>query len=75
MGRGWAKLIRRMYEVDPLGCPRYRGVTRVVAFITERRVIRRIREIAQSQHRAPCHVSPGRAPPPPRVPGATLPLK
>lgn len=31
-----------MYEVDPLVFPRCRGVLRVVAFITGRRVIRRI---------------------------------
>jgi hypothetical protein len=40
--RGWAQLIRRVYEVDPLVCPRCQGVMRVVAFITEGRVIRRI---------------------------------
>ncbi len=40
--RGWAQLIRRVYEVDPLVCPPCQGVMRVVAFITEPRVIRRI---------------------------------
>ncbi len=40
--RGWAQLIRRVYEVDPLVCPRCQGVMRVVAFITDGRVIRRI---------------------------------
>jgi hypothetical protein len=40
--RGWAQLIRRVYEVDPLVCPRCQGVMCVVAFITEPRVIRRI---------------------------------
>ena len=40
--RGWAQLIRRVYEVDPLGCPRCQGAMQVVAFITEPRVIRRI---------------------------------
>ena len=39
--RGWAQLIRRVFEVDPLVCPRCQGVMRVVAFITEPRVIRR----------------------------------
>ena len=38
--RGWARLIRRVYEVDPLVRPRCRGVMRVVAFITQPRVIR-----------------------------------
>src|SRR5450830_1852877 len=39
--RGWAQLIRRVYEIDPLVCPRCRGVMRVVAFITEGRATRR----------------------------------
>src|SRR5450759_5879620 len=42
--RSTAQLIRRVYEIDPLVCPRCRGVMRVVAFITESRVIRRILE-------------------------------
>ena len=40
--RRWAQLIRRVYEIDPLVCPRCQGVMRVVAFITDGRVIRRI---------------------------------
>ncbi len=37
-----AQLIRRLYQVDPLLCPRCRGVIRVVSFITQPRLIRRI---------------------------------
>jgi hypothetical protein len=40
--RRWAKLIRRVYEVDPLVCPRCGSEMRVVSFITEPRVVRRI---------------------------------
>jgi len=40
--RRWANLIRRVYEVDPLVCPRCGAEMRVIGFITERRVIRRI---------------------------------
>jgi hypothetical protein len=59
--RGWAQLIRRVYETDPLVCPRSRGVMRVVAFITEGRVIRRILDhLGASARRAP----QGRSPPP-----------
>ena len=59
--RGWAQLIRRVYEIDPLVCPRCRGVMRVVAFITEGRVIRRILEhLGASARRA----TQDRAPPP-----------
>jgi hypothetical protein len=59
--RGWAQLIRRVYEIDPLVCPRCRGVMRVVAFITEGRVIRRILDhLGASARRA----TQDRAPPP-----------
>ncbi|HNX51056.1 MAG TPA: transposase [Thermoanaerobaculaceae bacterium] len=37
--RRWAQLIRRIYEVDPLVCPRCGGPMRIVACITESRVI------------------------------------
>ena len=37
--RRWAELIRRIYEVDPLVCPRCGGAMRIIAFITEPRVI------------------------------------
>jgi hypothetical protein len=40
--RRWAELIRRVYEVDPLGCPRCGGEMRVVGFITQPHVIKRI---------------------------------
>ncbi len=38
----WADLIRRIYEIDPLRCPRCGETMRILAFITERRVIRKI---------------------------------
>jgi hypothetical protein len=40
--RRWAELIRRVYEVDPLVCPRCGGEMRVVGFITQPHVIKRI---------------------------------
>jgi hypothetical protein len=40
--RRWAELIRRIYEADPLVCPRCGGEMRIVAFITEARVIHKI---------------------------------
>jgi hypothetical protein len=33
--RGWAEMIRKVYEVDPLICPRCGGRMKVVAFLTE----------------------------------------
>jgi hypothetical protein len=38
----WANLIRRAYEVDPLVCPRCGAEMRVIGFITEPSLIRRI---------------------------------
>lgn len=40
--RRWAELLRRICEVDPLICPRCGAAMRVVAFITEPRVITKI---------------------------------
>ena len=39
--RRWADLIKRVFELDPLRCP-CGGTMRVVAFITQPRVIRKI---------------------------------
>lgn len=38
----WARLIARVYEVDPLRCPRCGATMRLIAFIVERAVIVRI---------------------------------
>jgi len=40
--RGWAEMMRKVYEVDPMICPRCGGRMRVVAFLTEYAVIDRI---------------------------------
>jgi hypothetical protein len=40
--KGWAEMIRKIYEVDPLICPRCGGRMRVVAFLTEYAVVDRI---------------------------------
>jgi hypothetical protein len=54
--RRWAHLIQRVFDVDPLVCEHCGGKFRVVAFITEPRVIRRILEhlrIRDFHNRAP----------------------
>ena len=38
----WAELLRRIFEVDPLACPRCRGLMRIVAVIIDPAVITRI---------------------------------
>jgi hypothetical protein len=40
----WARLIRKVYEVDPLECPKCNGPMRIIALIDDPRVIRRILE-------------------------------
>jgi hypothetical protein len=51
--RRWANLIRRVYEVDPLVCPRCGAEMRVIGFITEPRVIRRILDHIRKRDRVP----------------------
>ena len=33
--KGWAAMIRKVYEIDPLLCPKCGGAMNVVAFITD----------------------------------------
>jgi len=40
--RGWAGMIRKVYEVDPLCCPSCGGQMRVISFIEEPKTIDRI---------------------------------
>ena len=37
--RAWARLIKQVYEVDPLMCPRCTGPMRIIAFIEQTEVI------------------------------------
>ena len=56
--RRWAQLIRRIYEVDPLVCPRCGETMRIIAFITEPKVINTILRHLESK------AADGRGPPP-----------
>jgi hypothetical protein len=38
----WARLIKQVYEVDPLVCPRCGGAMRILAFIEQPEVIAKI---------------------------------
>jgi len=40
--RGWAEMIRKVYEVDPLLCPKCQGEMKVISFLTEYSVVDRI---------------------------------
>jgi hypothetical protein len=37
--KGWAEMIRKVYEVDPLLCPRRGGRRRIIAFLTDYAVV------------------------------------
>ena len=40
--RAWARLIKQVYEADPLMCPRCTGPMRIIAFIEQPEVIEKI---------------------------------
>ena len=59
--RNWARLLKKIYEVDPLTCPRCGNRMQIIAFIEEWGVIRKI-----LQHLG-LWEQPQRAPPPPSL--------
>jgi len=42
--KNWARLIKKIYEVDPLVCPKCKGTMRIICFIEDGSVIRAILE-------------------------------
>jgi len=40
--KNWARLIQRIYEIDPLTCPRCQGQMRILAFIEDEEVIEKM---------------------------------
>ena len=40
--KNWARLIQKIYEVDPLTCPKCQGIMRIISFIEDREVIKAI---------------------------------
>ena len=40
--KGWAAMIRKAYEVDPMLCPQFGETMKIIAFITEYAVVDRI---------------------------------
>jgi len=56
--RRWRELIKRIYEVDPLLCPRCHAEMRIVAFIVDHEVVDKIlRDLRRKE------LERGRAPP------------
>jgi hypothetical protein len=58
--KGWADMIRKVYEVDPLLCPSCGGRMRILSFIEEPKTIDRIIRHLELTFEA-------ERPPPPRV--------
>ncbi len=42
ISRGWAEMIKKIYEVDPLLCPRCGGQMSILTFIEEPKIIDKI---------------------------------
>ena len=69
----WARLIQKVYEVDPLECPQCHHTMRIIAVIDEIAVIRRILKHLRLWEPAPEQPNhPARDPPWPG--GETIPL-
>jgi len=50
----WAACIKRIYEVDPLECPRCKGQMRIIAFVQEPNAIKAMmKSLGLSESRAP----------------------
>ena len=59
--RSWAKLIKRIYEVDPLVCPSCGSEMKVIAFITEHAVVDKIlRHLKRREEEGKGRGPPGR---------------
>jgi hypothetical protein len=40
--KSWARLIQKIYNVDPLLCPKYSGSMRIISFIEDEQIIKKI---------------------------------
>ena len=60
LSKGWAEMIRKVYEIDPLLCPSSRGKMSIISFINDHKVIDKI--IAHLELRFGTE-----RPPPPRI--------
>jgi len=40
--KSWARLIKKIYEVDPLVCPKCKGQMRIIAFIEDYKIVKKI---------------------------------
>jgi hypothetical protein len=40
--KSWARMIQKIYEVDPLICPKCRGTMRIISIIEDREIVKTI---------------------------------
>lgn len=52
--KNWTRLIRKIYNVDPLKCPKCGGRMKIISFIEEEAVIKKILSHENSKHRLSC---------------------
>ncbi|MBM3701867.1 MAG: hypothetical protein FJW63_02555 [Actinobacteria bacterium] len=56
LNRSWARLIQKIYEVDPLTCPHCGGKMKIIAFIEDYKIVKKILDylsIYESQRKRP----------------------
>jgi hypothetical protein len=63
--KSWARLIQKIYKVDPLICPKCRGNMRIISFIEDREIIKTILSylglwLIRSRPPAKAHAPPAR---------------
>lgn len=51
--QAWAKLIQKVYEVDPLKCPKCESSMKVIAIIQDKSEIAKIIACLEKKNRAP----------------------
>ena len=59
--KSWARLIQKIYEVDPLVCPKCRGAMRIISFIEDQEIIKAILDhlgLWLIRSRPPAHAPP-----------------
>jgi hypothetical protein len=61
--QSWARLLRKVYEIDPFVCPKCQGAMSVVAIIEDPKELAKIIEWAKQQEREPPVTVCSRSPP------------
>ena len=54
--KGWAEMIRKVYEIDPLPCLKCDGQMRIISFIEEHKVIDKIINLLKLTFKAERHL-------------------